>query len=158
MRLPSPGLLLPSWQNALLSIISAILLTLAFPNFDLWYLAWFVLVPLIWSIDRERGAIGKSFVVGWLFGTVFFFGTCWWLTFAPINYAAFPPARGKPGEKHMKVGTPQRFPGYPQWWKTEVLTTIRSGCTMDSPQWVGLPGFLVRVKFLTVHTLSVTEP
>ena len=24
------------------------------------------------------------------FGTVFFFGTCWWLTFAPITYAGFP--------------------------------------------------------------------
>lgn len=90
MRLPSPGLLLPSWQNALLSIISAILLTLTYPNFDLWYLAWFVLVPFFWAIDRESGSVGRCFVLGWLFGTVFFFGTCWWLTFAPITYAAFP--------------------------------------------------------------------
>src|SRR5688572_30314834 len=90
MKLPRPGLLLPSWQNALLALISAILLTLAYPNFDLWYLAWFVLIPLLWAIERENGAVAKSFVLGWLFGTVFFFGTCWWLTFAPINYAAFP--------------------------------------------------------------------
>ena len=90
MRLPSPGLLLPSWQNALLSIVSAILLTLSYPNFDLWYLAWFVLGLLLWAIERESASAAKSFVLGWLFGTVFFFGTCWWLTFAPITYAGFP--------------------------------------------------------------------
>ena len=90
MRPPRPGLLLPSWQNALLAIVSAILLTLAYPNFDLWYLAWFVLVPLLWAVERERDSGAKAFVLGWLFGTVFFFGTCWWLTFAPITYAGFP--------------------------------------------------------------------
>ena len=30
-------------------------------------------------------------MTGWIFGTIFFLGTCWWLTFAPINYAGFPP-------------------------------------------------------------------
>lgn len=32
----------------------------------------------------------RIFLLGWLFGTAFFFGTCWWLTYAPIHYAAFP--------------------------------------------------------------------
>lgn len=66
------------------------MLILAFPDFDYWFLAWFALVPLMWAVEREKDSTAKSFVTGWLFGTIFFFGTCWWLTFAPINYAGFP--------------------------------------------------------------------
>lgn len=80
----------PKWQNALLSLVSAALLILAFPPFELWFAAWFALVPLLWAIDREKESIARCFVLGWLFGNVFFFGTCWWLTFAPITYAGFP--------------------------------------------------------------------
>jgi len=76
--------------SAVLSIVSALLLILAFPNFEFWFLAWFALVPLFFAIEREKESIVKSFLVGWLFGLVFFFGTCWWLTFAPITYAGMP--------------------------------------------------------------------
>ncbi|MBK9154064.1 MAG: apolipoprotein N-acyltransferase [Chloracidobacterium sp.] len=99
----------------LLALVSAGLLILAFPPFELWFAAWFALVPLLWAIEREtdRGrprphvpegrtrlfwtqfsssgqAFPRSFILGWLFGNVFFFGTCWWLTYAPIHYASFP--------------------------------------------------------------------
>lgn len=80
----------PNWQNALLAILGTVMLILAFPDFDYWFLAWFALVPLMWAVEREKDSTLRSFVTGWLFGTVFFFGTCWWLTFAPINYAGFP--------------------------------------------------------------------
>lgn len=82
--------ILPSWQSALLAVLGAILLILAFPDFDYWFLAWFALVPLMYAVEREKASVAGSFVTGWLFGTIFFFGTCWWLTFAPINYAGFP--------------------------------------------------------------------
>ncbi|MCW5955822.1 MAG: apolipoprotein N-acyltransferase [Pyrinomonadaceae bacterium] len=91
MNWPSAKSFLPGWKNALLALLSSILLILAFPDFDLWFLAWFALVPLMWAVERERESAAKSFVLGWLFGTVFFFGTCWWLAYAPIHYAAFPP-------------------------------------------------------------------
>lgn len=81
----------PSWTNALLALLSAVLLILAFPDFELWWTAWFALVPLMWAVEREKTSFVRSFVTGWFFGTAFFFGTCWWLTFAPINYAGFPP-------------------------------------------------------------------
>jgi apolipoprotein N-acyltransferase len=45
----------------------------------------------MWAVEREKESTGRSFVLGWIFGTAFFFGTCWWLTYAPITYAAFPP-------------------------------------------------------------------
>ena len=79
----------PSWQNALLALLAAGLLILAFPDFEYWFLAWIALVPLMWAVERERSA-WRSFLLGWLFGTAFFFGTCWWLTYAPIHYAAVP--------------------------------------------------------------------
>lgn len=91
MKLPSPKRFLPGWKNALLALLSSVLLILAFPDFDLWFLAWFALIPMIWAVEAEKDSTVKSFVLGWLFGTVFFFGTCWWLTFAPITYAGFPP-------------------------------------------------------------------
>ncbi len=81
----------PSWQSAGLAVVAAVLLILAFPDFDYWFLAWFALVPLMWAVEREKASVVRSFITGWLFGAVFFFGTCWWLTFAPITYAHFPP-------------------------------------------------------------------
>ncbi len=76
--------------SAVLAFISAVLLILAFPDFDLWFLAWFALVPLFFAIGREKDSALKSFLTGWVFGVTFFFGTCWWLTFAPITYAGLP--------------------------------------------------------------------
>src|SRR5688572_7068379 len=81
---------LPSWKNVLLAILAAALLILAFPDLEYWFLAWFALVPLMWAVDRENASTVRPFVLGWIFGTLFFFGTCWWLTHAPITYARVP--------------------------------------------------------------------
>src|SRR5215203_2202819 len=91
MKFPRVASALPDIKSIGLALLSAILLILAFPNFEYWVLAWFALVPLLVAVEREKESIAKSLVTGWIFGTVFFFGTCWWLTFAPITYAGFPP-------------------------------------------------------------------
>ena len=83
---------LPSLKSSLLATASAVLLVFAFPNFELWFVAWFALVPLFIAIESEKESIIKSFITGWIFGTLFFFGSCWWLTFAPITYAKIPAA------------------------------------------------------------------
>ena len=90
MKFPRIARAVPSWKNALLAVVSAVLLILAFPDFELWFLAWFALIPLLVAVEREKDSTIASFVLGWLWGIVFFFGTCWWLTYAPIHYAAFP--------------------------------------------------------------------
>jgi apolipoprotein N-acyltransferase len=90
MKFSSLKNIFPSIPNALLALLSAILLILSFPDFDFWFLAWFALLPLFWAIEREKEFWRKSFFLGWIFGTTFFFGSCWWLTYAPITYAAFP--------------------------------------------------------------------
>ena len=72
------------WQTAM-AVGSAILLILAFPNFEFWWLAWIGLAPLLFAVvatSRKRTA----FILGLLWGTVFFYGTCWWLTYPMIHY------------------------------------------------------------------------
>jgi apolipoprotein N-acyltransferase len=96
---------LPSWKNTLLAVLAAGLLILAFPDFEFWFLAWFALVPLLWAIERQANSsppvlggvaaasadgVVACFLLGWIFGNIFFFATCWWLTFAPITYGGFP--------------------------------------------------------------------
>ena len=80
----------PSLISSLLAIFSAILLILAFPDFEFWFLAYVALIPLFFAIEREKESFSKSFITGWIFGITFFTGTCWWLTFAPINYGGVP--------------------------------------------------------------------
>jgi apolipoprotein N-acyltransferase len=80
----------PRWQDALLSVLSAILLILAFPDFELWFAAWFGLVPIFIAVERNKDSTAKCFWLGLLGGTVFFYGSCWWLTYAPINYGGIP--------------------------------------------------------------------
>jgi apolipoprotein N-acyltransferase len=91
MKISALKNIFPSIPNALLALLSAILLILSFPNFEFGFVAFFGLIPLFIAIEREKQFWRKSFFLGWIFGTVFFYGTCWWLTFAPITYAGFPP-------------------------------------------------------------------
>jgi apolipoprotein N-acyltransferase len=81
---------LPSWKSAGLAVLSAIILILAFPGFELAWVAWFGFIPLLWAIGREKDSAARSLITGWIFGTCFFLGTCWWLTYSPIVYAGFP--------------------------------------------------------------------
>jgi apolipoprotein N-acyltransferase len=85
----------PSRWEAALAVGSAILLILAFPNFEFWWLAWIGLVPLLFAVattSRKRTA----FVLGLLWGTIFFYGTCWWLTYPMTHYAEVPAWRAYP--------------------------------------------------------------
>src|SRR5688572_11989225 len=75
--------------DALLALASSILLILSFPNFDYWPLAWLGLVPLLLVIAR-RPASKRSFFLGWLTGAVFFYGSCYWLTYSMIHYGGIP--------------------------------------------------------------------
>src|SRR5688500_11969423 len=76
--------------NFIFVLVSVIFLTLSFPDFNLGFVAWVGLVPLFCAIEREKESMVKSAVLGWIFGTGFFFGTCWWLTFAMITYGGIP--------------------------------------------------------------------
>lgn len=79
----------PAPEEAFAAAASGALLVLAFPDFELWPLAWVGLVPLLFVIAR-RPQSGRAFVLGWLAGTVFFYGACHWLTFPMIRYGGIP--------------------------------------------------------------------
>jgi len=81
---------IPALAEVSLVIASALLLILSFPNFELWPLAWLGLVPFLLVVARPLKA-GRALLLGWLWGAIFFYGTCWWLTFPMIHYAHFSP-------------------------------------------------------------------
>ena len=64
-------------------------LILSFPDFDSYLLAWIGLVPLLVAIAR-RPHPGRALILGWATGTVFFYVSCYWLTFSMIHYGGIP--------------------------------------------------------------------
>jgi apolipoprotein N-acyltransferase len=70
---------------------SALLLILSFPNFEYYQLAWIGLVPLLVVIGRRPSPL-RAFILGWAVGSVFFYVTCYWLTYSMIHYGGLPTA------------------------------------------------------------------
>jgi len=75
-------------KDLLLSLLSGILLILSFPNFDLEFLAWLVLVPLLYSIDGKT--LSHSFKLGFLTGIVSFLGILYWIVVAVHTFGNIP--------------------------------------------------------------------
>ena len=80
----------PSLTAVAIAVGSAILLILSFPDFDLWPLAWVALTPLLVTVAYKPSPV-RAFLLGWLTGSVFFYGSCYWLTFSIINYGGINP-------------------------------------------------------------------
>lgn len=57
--------------------ISALLLILAYPRFDLEFIAWGALVPLFFALENKNTK--QRFFAGYVFGLVFFSGILYWL-------------------------------------------------------------------------------
>jgi apolipoprotein N-acyltransferase len=69
--------------------VTTLLLIFSFPNFELYPLAWIALVPLLVVIARDPSPL-KAFILGWATGSVFFYATCYWLTYSMIHYGGVP--------------------------------------------------------------------
>ena len=80
----------PSLIECGVALVSAVFLILAFPDFNLWPLAWFSLVPLLLLVAHKPHP-WRCFFLGWLFGSVFFFGSCYWLTYSMIHTGGLSP-------------------------------------------------------------------
>jgi len=76
----------PEWGAA---GATTLLLIFSFPNFELYLLAWIALVPLLVVIAR-RPCPFPAFILGWATGSVFFYVTCYWLTYSMIHYGGVP--------------------------------------------------------------------
>lgn len=72
-----------------LALLTGALLTLSFPGWEISILAWVALAPLILAAARERTG-PRAFGLGVVAGLLFFYASCWWLTYSPINYGDLP--------------------------------------------------------------------
>jgi apolipoprotein N-acyltransferase len=83
--------LTPTRAQLALATLSSLLLVLSFPDFNLWWLAWVALVPVIFAIcAKPQPCASTAFLLGWLTGTLYFYGTCWWLTHSMIHFGGIP--------------------------------------------------------------------
>ncbi|HEU4768108.1 MAG TPA: apolipoprotein N-acyltransferase [Pyrinomonadaceae bacterium] len=77
------------WFDWVAAAATTLLLIFSFPNFEFWFLAWIGLVPLLVAIAR-RPSPRRALLLGWAAGTVFFYATCYWLTYSMIHYGGVP--------------------------------------------------------------------
>ena len=86
MQLP---LELPKRVEWAAAALTALLLIVSFPNFDLSFFAWIALAPLMWVIAQDPSP-RRALILGWAAGTAFFYGSCYWLTYSMIHYGGLP--------------------------------------------------------------------
>lgn len=72
-------------MNYALAALTAILLILAFPRFDLIWLAPIALTPLLIALAREAGHFRRA-LLGYLCGVIYWFGVCYWIQFVLSFY------------------------------------------------------------------------
>ena len=80
----------PTLAEVGLAVWSAALLIFSFPDFNVWPLAWVGLAPLLVVVARRPQAPIRTFLLGWITGTLFFYGSCYWLTYAMVRYGGIP--------------------------------------------------------------------
>lgn len=76
-------------RNLYLSSLSGILLVLIFPRFDLEFIAWIALVPLLLSILIESDS-RTAFRSGFTTGFIYFLGTTYWVVNSIYYYGRLP--------------------------------------------------------------------
>lgn len=65
-----------------LPLLSAVLLTLSYPAFNMSFIAWFALVPMLVAIRGER--LPQAFFTGYITGLLFFAATLYWVGYVAI--------------------------------------------------------------------------
>ena len=86
MQLPRE---LPNRVEWAAAALTALLLIMSFPDFELSFLAWVALVPLM-CVVAQRPSPRNALLLGWAAGTVFFYCSCYWLTYSMIHYGGVP--------------------------------------------------------------------
>lgn len=81
-------------KSLIFSLMSGLLLILIFPRFDLEFLAWFALIPLLQAIQDQPHS--KAAVYGFFTGLVFYFFGLHWITNTLVNYGNIPPVVSYP--------------------------------------------------------------
>ncbi|MFN3740467.1 MAG: apolipoprotein N-acyltransferase [Thermodesulfovibrionales bacterium] len=66
-------------KKIILPVISGALLVLSFPQPGISILAWIALIPLLFEITKRDLTKKETFIKGFSFGMVYFFGTLYWI-------------------------------------------------------------------------------
>jgi apolipoprotein N-acyltransferase len=75
-------------RDFLLCLVSAVLLVLSFPKYNLEPLAWFALVPLLCALEGK--SLLQGFVLGFVTGFLSFVGIIYWIVIAVNTYGNVP--------------------------------------------------------------------
>src|SRR5882672_7277419 len=117
--------------EASLVVASALLLILSFPNFELWPLAWIGLAPFLMVVTRPLKA-GRALLLGWLWGAIFFCGTCWWLTYPMIRYAHISPRLAYP-LLFLPIALVALFPALFSWLLSRLVARVGFSAVLAAP-------------------------
>ena len=77
-----------NWKTHLFSIMSGVLLFLSFPKFDLYYLIWISLIPLLFALRGKN--LSEAFLAGFITGVVYNTGIIYWVIFVVVHYGYLP--------------------------------------------------------------------
>ncbi len=72
-------------RHSAMAVLTAVLLLLSFPNFDLDYLAWVALAPLL-SVLAQGVSLGRAAWLGWLTGVLFTFFAENWIAHSMVYF------------------------------------------------------------------------
>ena len=89
-RVPSHGVGVGSWPRLVASAIGGLLLTLAFPPYDVAPLAFVALIPLLWA--WRDASPGWAAAYGFAFGFAFFACSMYWFAFFGVLAIVLVPA------------------------------------------------------------------
>ena len=73
-------------RKATIAAAGGVVLALAFPRFELFYLVFVALVPLFFILRNERGI--RAFGLGFITGFFFYLISLFWITEALSNFSA----------------------------------------------------------------------
>jgi len=75
--------------DALLALLSGVLMALSFPKAEFSSFAFFSLIPLLYALHRPQKRL-TALTCGMITGFVFFMGTLYWVTYTMENYGQIP--------------------------------------------------------------------
>ncbi len=75
--------------DALLALVSGVLMALSFPRAEISLLAFFALIPLLYTLHRPQKRL-SALACGMVTGFVFSIGTLYWVTYTMENYGHVP--------------------------------------------------------------------
>ncbi|MBM4353247.1 MAG: hypothetical protein FJ109_05530 [Deltaproteobacteria bacterium] len=79
---------LTALRPSLAAVLSGLAVALAFPHFDVWWLAWLAYVPLLFVIEEASGR--RTFLLAWLAGTTANFVGFFWMSGMLYNFGHLP--------------------------------------------------------------------